>query len=154
MSGRYAQLVAGNYPFWVYRHGGSLEPRPQHLAWDGLVLPSDHPFWATHFPPNDWGCSCRVFGARSRETARRVGGKPDLQLEDGWDNVQPKTGTPVGVGKGWDYAPGASIADLINSLVPKYQQWPNPVGRDFLASLPEDLRAQFVAALGLDGDGS
>ncbi len=154
MAGRYAQLIDGNYPFWVYRHGGALEPRPQHLAWDGLILPSDHPFWATHFPPNDWGCSCRVFGARSREGARRLGGKPELALEEGWDTVVPRTGTPAGIGKGWDYAPGASIADLVNSLVRKFEQWPEPVGRAFLASLPDDLRAVFEQALRQSGGGS
>ena len=25
-------------------------PAPQHLEWDGLVLPVDHPFWQTHGP--------------------------------------------------------------------------------------------------------
>lgn len=154
MAGRHAQLVAGNFPYWVYRHGGSLDPRPQHLAWDGLVLPSNHPFWATHFPPNDWGCSCRVFGARSLAEARRLGGKPELKLADGWDQSLPKTGAPAGVGKGWNYAPGASVADLINSLIPKYRQWPDSIAQDFLASLPDDLRARFIKALGLVGSAS
>ncbi|MEI4195235.1 phage head morphogenesis protein [Roseovarius sp. E0-M6] len=74
MAGRHAQLVEGGFKFWVYRHGGSLEPRLHHLAWDGLILPADHPFWQTHFPPNGWGCSCRVFGARTIEGAKRKGG--------------------------------------------------------------------------------
>ena len=40
--------------------------RPQHLEWDGLVLPVDHPFWKTHAPPNGWGCRCMRQGGISR----------------------------------------------------------------------------------------
>lgn len=147
MAGRHAQLIAGNYPLWVYRHGGSLDPRPQHLAWDGLILPSDHPFWRTHFPPNDWGCSCRVFGARSEAGARRVGGKPEIKLDPKWAAPNPKTGTPAGVGKGWDYAPGASVSDLINALSGKVGNWPPELAEAFLKSLPADQRAAFEDAI-------
>lgn len=150
MAGRYAQLIAGKFKFWIYRHGGSFDPRPQHLAWDGLMLPPDHPFWLKHFPPNDWGCSCRVFGTNSLKAGERMGGKPDLKLEDGWDAPRAKTGTPAGIGKGWDYAPGASVADLINSLVPKYRNWPDSVAEGFLASLSDELRDAFLEALGVE----
>ena len=34
--------------------------RPQHLEWDGLVLPVDHSFWQIHGPPNELGW--RPFG--------------------------------------------------------------------------------------------
>jgi uncharacterized protein with gpF-like domain len=29
--------------------------RPMHAAWHNTVLPFDHPFWKTHYPPNGWG---------------------------------------------------------------------------------------------------
>ena len=32
--------------------------RQLHRNWHGLILPIDHKFWRTHFPPNDWGCRC------------------------------------------------------------------------------------------------
>lgn len=123
-AGRLAQLRAGKFKFWVYRHGGSLEPRPVHLGWDGLVLPPEHPFWATHYPPSDWGCSCYVVGARSEAGARRLGGKPDKQLAKGWDRTDPKTGAPIGIGKGWGYAPGGSVAETVQSLIPKLDGFP------------------------------
>jgi len=47
MAGRDAQLVEGGYRWWVYRHSGAAHPRLNHLAWDGVALPPDHPFWAT-----------------------------------------------------------------------------------------------------------
>ena len=34
--------------------------RSEHLAWDAIILPIDHAFWQTHFPPNGWKCRCVV----------------------------------------------------------------------------------------------
>jgi uncharacterized protein with gpF-like domain len=42
-------------PYGLYRHGHSIVPRQEHLAWDGIVLPLDHPWWQTHTPSNGWG---------------------------------------------------------------------------------------------------
>lgn len=36
----------------------SKEPRDSHAALDGLILPSNHPFWNTHTPPWEFGCNC------------------------------------------------------------------------------------------------
>lgn len=123
-AGRMAQLVAANHAFWVYRHGASIEPRMQHLGWDGLILPPDHPFWATHAPPNGWGCSCYIVGARSMASAKIMGGKPDLKLPENWQALDPRTGAPVGIDKGWAYAPGASVAETVAALVPKLEALP------------------------------
>lgn len=123
-AGRMAQLVKANFAFWIYRHGGSLEPREQHLAWDGLILPPDHPFWVTHAPPNGWGCSCYVLGAHSIATAKILGGKPGLELPPNWQSLDPRTGAPVGIDKGWAYAPGASVAKTVAALVPKLEVLP------------------------------
>lgn len=32
--------------------------RPNHAKWHGVILPVDHPFWITHFPPNGFNCRC------------------------------------------------------------------------------------------------
>jgi len=127
-AGRMAQLVEGGFPLWVYRHGGSVEPRIIHLGWDGLVLPPDHPFWATHAPPNGWGCSCYIVGARSFRGAQRLGGQPGKELPEGWQKLDPKTGAPVGIDKGWAYAPGRSVADDIRaSVTGKADRLPEPI---------------------------
>lgn len=148
-AGRRAQLIAGNYPLWVYRHGGSENPRLTHLSWNGLVLPPDHPFWATHMPVNDWGCSCYVLGARSEAAARRLGGDPNKKLPDNWQEIDPKTGEPVGIGKGWGYAPGATVFEAINVLAPKFRTWPDELA---MAVLREWLSQPEIArALGFEG---
>lgn len=149
MAGRYAQLVQGGFSFWIYRHGGSLEPRIVHLGWDGLIQPPKHPFWVYHFLPNDWGCSCRVFGARTLAGAIRKGGKPGLKLPDGWVKIDPKTGAPAGIGKGWAYAPGASVAGDIVALNGKLPKLPAAIGAQLfdhvLARRVPDLDEEFAA---------
>lgn len=144
MAGRHAQLREGGFKYWVYRHGGSLEPRLHHLAWDGLILPADHPFWLLHYPPNGWGCTCRVFGARSIAGAKRRGGIPGKELQPGWDAIDPKTGTAIGIGKGWDYAPGASTADTVRALTKKSIKWDHVLAKEFMADLPERVVDDFA----------
>ena len=68
-AGRLAQLR--EFPLWIYRHSDLVtHPRPHHVVLDGLILPSNHHFWRTHYPPNGWGCCCYVLGARDAEDAR------------------------------------------------------------------------------------
>lgn len=145
-AGRHAQLVEGKFPLWVYRHGGSLQPRPHHLSWDGLVLPPDHPFWRTHYPPSDWGCSCYAVGARSERAARRLSGDPQSKLPANWNRTDPKTGAPVGIGRGWDYAPGASVSDAVNALAAKLPNWDKEVRTAFMDELPPERAAALAEA--------
>lgn len=143
-AGRYAQL--DDFPFWIYHHGGSAEPRKQHLAWDGLTLPKDHAFWRTHGPPNDWGCSCYVTGARSERAARIAGGQPGKNLPAGWDKVDKKSGTPAGIGKGWDYRPGSTVDDAVRTMAAKTQQWEYTLAKSYMQSVPEGLRDDLAQA--------
>ena len=64
-AGRYEQLQSaiGALPYWQYHHSDAVEhPRQKHLAWDGMILRADDPWWQTHFPINAWGCQCYVTG--------------------------------------------------------------------------------------------
>lgn len=140
-AGRMAQLIDSGFPLWVYRHGGSVEPRIIHLGWDGLVLPPDHPFWATHAPPNGWGCSCYVVGARSFRGAQRLGGTPGKELPPGWEKLDPKTGAPVGIDRGWAYAPGASaVQDILALVREKARGMPEPLAKALVAEIEERVR--------------
>jgi len=139
-AGRRAQLHAGGFKFWVYRHGGSQEPRPEHLALDGLILPADHPAWAWLYPPNGWGCSCYVVGARTMAGAIRLGGKPDVRLPESMATPSPGANRAAGVGKGWDYAPGAAVAPQVAAIAGKIGRWDYQVAKAFMSELPPESR--------------
>lgn len=49
------QRTKRTHPFLLYRLGPSENHRPEHVAWDGTLLPVDHTFWHDHMPPNGWG---------------------------------------------------------------------------------------------------
>jgi hypothetical protein len=112
-AGRYKQLTDPDLlkarPYWRYSHSDLVAtPREQHLAWDGLVLPYDDPFWKTHYPPNGWGCKCKVY-AESRSSLRRkklnVSESPKIKFK------QVKVGNNTftvaeGIDPGWNYNVG------------------------------------------------
>src|SRR5690606_31990900 len=72
-AGRHEQLQANRsaFPYLRYRHSDAVEnPRPEHLAWDGMILPADDPWWDTHTPANGWGCQCYVEGITEEEAQK------------------------------------------------------------------------------------
>lgn len=147
-AGRMAQLVDGKFKFWVYKHGNALEPRLQHLAWDGLALPPDHPFWQTHAPPNGWGCTCRIRGANTEAGIRRAKGDPGKVLPSGWQSPDPKTGVARGIDKGWDYATGATAIRALLPITEKLAALPSPIGAAMASSWPQPVVRAWADAFG------
>lgn len=146
-AGRLAQLRAGQYPFWMYKHSDAVQrPRPQHLAWNGLVLPPDHEFWSTHSPPNGWGCKCRIVGVRSPAQARRLGGDPDKDLPRGW-NDRDSTGRLPGIDEGWDYQPGASVGHTVQTVAKKTVQWDYRLAKAYMEEIPSQQRDALATAI-------
>lgn len=121
-AGRYEQMqdpdVKRLRPYKIYRHSdASREPRTEHLAWDGLVLPADDPWWRTHTPQNGWGCKCKVFTLSKRDLAKMDKSGPDTAPEiKTVPYTDPKTGetrqVPEGIDPGFEYAPGAKKFEL------------------------------------------
>jgi hypothetical protein len=147
-AGRLAQLKDAGFALWVYRHSDSvLHPRPLHLAWNGLTLPADHSFWRTHYPPNGWGCKCYVVGARDAKGAQRLGGDPGKLIDPAWVQIDPRTGAPVGIDKGWDYQPGATVADIVRTLAGKTVAWPYELAKAYMAGVPADARDALAVAV-------
>jgi len=140
-AGRLEQLRAGGYRYWMYKHSDSRNPRPHHRALDGVVLPADDPFWQSHYPPNGWGCRCRAVGVDGPRSAQRLGGDFNKPLPRGWNTIDPKTGEPVGIDKGWGYMPGATVADAISQFAGKIPRLPAEVGAYLGKDLPLDKLA-------------
>ena len=116
-AGRYKQMkeIAARRPYWRYRHNiASVEPREQHLGWDGLILRHDDPWWDTHYPPNGWGCKCYVETLSERDLARMGRDGPDsappLNVREeriGVRGPNPRTvRVPEGIDPGWGYNVG------------------------------------------------
>lgn len=135
MSGRYAQLQAGNFRYWIYKHSGAAHPRLDHMSWDGLAFSPDDPFWDTHYPPNGWGCGCKVRGANSARSVERVGGDLTKPRPDDWNTLDPRTGAPPGIDKLWDYAPGQSVSNAVSVIAGKLDAYPAQITPDLLKML-------------------
>lgn len=127
-AGRWAQLndpdLLKTRPYWKYVHNDTVQhPRPLHVSWSGMVLPHDHPWWQAHFPPNGWGCRCRVIAVRAKEYH---GAEPP---EDGVYTHKDRAGNnhviPKGIDYGWDYAPGANGA----KWRPDYKKYPPEIAK-------------------------
>lgn len=89
------------------------EPREDHRSWHGLILPVDHPWWLTNFPPNGWGCRCH-FEQVSEDRMKRNGWKVGTPPDDGPDTLFRAAGrkaplrVPAGVEPGFGYNPGVA----------------------------------------------
>lgn len=127
MAGRYEQLqqVKATRPYWQYLHSDAVEhPRPEHQAWNGLVLHADDPWWQQHFPINAWGCQCSVRALNERDLKRLGKSGPDQapavvmqtvtigQRSPGGPRV---VRVPQGIDPGFEYIPGKS---RLESAVP------------------------------------
>lgn len=136
-AGRLAQLLEGDFLYWVYIHSKTVQhPRKEHLAWDGITLSPDDPWWQSHFTPNGFGCQCRVKGTnRPPKNARLTA--PD-------DPIDPATGEPKGIGAGWGYMPGQTVSDTVRAVTLQTTHWPDVMTKQYMQHLPENVKDSFA----------
>ena len=48
------------FPYWKYKTIGDDKVRQEHAALDGLILHYKDLRWEEIFPPNGWGCRCKI----------------------------------------------------------------------------------------------
>lgn len=128
-AGRWEQLQEA--PYWQYEHSDWVQhPREQHVALDGLVLERGNPWWKWFFPPNGWGCHCKVKGLWPRDLQRLGKSGPDeapqVNLVKHTIGQRSANGprqvmVPEGIDPGFEYAPGAA---RLRSAIPPEK--PNP----------------------------
>lgn len=128
--------------------------RPSHLNWHGTVLPIDHPFWDTHYPPNGWGCRCTIQIMTERQLKRLgydVSPDPDIETRE-WFNA--RTGAietvPTGVDPGWGHNVGKSAtrAEAGRIFADKLRNAPSDIAALALKSDP-DVVAEIQNSYGL-----
>lgn len=145
-TGRYRQQrrAAHTHPYWQYLAILDDRTRDEHAALHKKVFRYDDPFWEHFYPPNGWGCRCRVRALSQRQldrlelTVQQTGpnnfgidtlldpdtGRPDKVAWFGVDGqkVQPE--------RGWSYNPGAA------TWKPDLSQYDKDLVRQFRADQP------------------
>ncbi len=114
------------------------------------MLPIDDPFWDTHYPPNGWGCKCRV-RAITRFEAEQVGVSPDPEIQ--WREYRNRrtgeiTRVPSDVDPGWHTNPGKARArTLLRAYADRIETSEIPVAKRIIADLWESRTPAAYAAM-------
>lgn len=100
------------FPYLRYRSDHYRKhPRLNHLSWHGLILRVDDPAWQWMFPPNGWGCNCRVeqvSEAQMRRHGWKLGVAPNPPRRDFVTAAGEIMSVPEGVAPGFGYNPGTA----------------------------------------------
>ena len=112
-AGRWARIqeLKGARPFLRYTAVLDARTRPEHRRWHGVILPVDHEWWDTHFPPCGWFCRCTVRQLSQRELDAK-GWQMSPVPDDGPPREFFPAGrttpelVPAGISPGWAYNPG------------------------------------------------
>ena len=112
MAGRYRRYKANAdaKPYWMYVAVLDSNTRPDHRKLNGRVFRHDDPIWSSLFPPNGWGCRCRV-RALSEAQVKRMG--LTVESSEGYlDNYQAEAGVDERTGE-------VSMVDQVTVTLPK-----------------------------------
>ena len=153
---RYAQQMENvdEQPYWRYVAVNDSRTRASHLALHGKIYRADDPIWQTMYPPNDWGCRCRVealseYAVQSRGyTISSSQGK--IETEEAVAGIDKETGEEIRttvtkiktdqgemkVGAGWNYNVGSAAFGTDIAVLRKLQQVKN-----------RELRQQTIQAI-------
>lgn len=125
-AGRWQQFETAGVEYLKYVHNdGVRNPRPNHLAMDGLILPRTDPFWQINYPPNGWGCKCRAVPATRAEYEAA---RPELRTRpEDWQSMPDK---------GWDCNVGtAGKQQLADALAEKMLRMPESIARAWMQAI-------------------
>jgi uncharacterized protein with gpF-like domain len=109
-------------PYLMYDAVHDSRTRKKHREWGGVddgkpvVLPCDHSWWATHYPPNGWKCRCGVRSISKDEYQALVAAgacKTEAPAIDWRSVLNLRTGetmeVPAGIDPGFAYNPGEAF---------------------------------------------
>ncbi|MFB9159935.1 phage head morphogenesis protein [Chromobacterium violaceum] len=130
MAGRWQTQIdnVDDRPYWRYVAILDGRTRPSHRAMNGRVFRYDDTFWQFFYPPNGWGCRCRVttlsademearglqaessagrLGTAMRTVSERTGEQREVATFRAMDPVTRRE-ISVSPDVGWSYNPGAA----------------------------------------------
>lgn len=156
MAGRYRRMLSRTktHPYWQYVAIDDGQTRPAHARLRGKVFRFDDPIWDIIYPPNGWGCRCRVW-ALTEAQVKAMG----ITVENGEGYIQRfdtetvargtgevltvpharidlPDGSSMSPDLGWAYSPGEAAFGTDVAVAKKLGT---------IQSL--DTRAQFIQAL-------
>ncbi|SUT89831.1 phage head morphogenesis protein, SPP1 gp7 family [[Actinobacillus] rossii] len=154
-AGRYMEQMTNSdeQPYWQYVAVKDSRTRASHLALDGKVYRFDDPIWQTMYPPNDWGCRCRVRALsefRLKKNGLSVSESGEIKTESAVAGVNKDTGEEIRtevskiktdqgemkVGAGWNYNVGSAAVGTDVAIIRKLTQIKN-----------RELRQQTIQAI-------
>ena len=153
MAGRWQRIQRAKRTMPLLRYVSVMDgrERPEHHDWHGTILPVDHEWWDTHFPPCGWRCRCDAQPLNQRMMERKGWTVQEPPRFPERDYINRRTGEITrlerGIDPGWSYNPGKAALDGLT---------PPPRTRDqgeLQATLSEasyDLLRGFFAPFGLD----
>ena len=112
-----------------YEYSTGPNPRAEHAAFDGLVLPKTDPFWATHYPPWDFNCNCMVLDTEAAANGKSSGFKASSPMNGHLDYNGMRQQTDNASGFEFDSTPAAAFGKP-----------------DFSTITDDDLRSKVEAA--------
>lgn len=146
-------------PYLMYSAIMDDRTRPLHRKWHRTVLPVDHPWWNTHFPPCGWNCRCTTVQLTEDELQRRGLKVSDMPPNDGPDRDWVRgdgviESVPPGIDPGFAYNVGkAHMRGLVPTPIdgPVYEPkivtgdnppWPDPRVEPADKLLPKNLAVE------------
>lgn len=149
-AGRYKAFLdnAENRPYWQYKTQNDELVRKSHRLLKNKVFHYTDPIWNDIFPPNGWGCRCRVIALSERDL-KRMG----LKVESSAGRItykevpvspnsnktvkvavytDPSSGEQLIPDAGWSYNPGQSTFE------PIFDKYPKDIRKIFFTQLSKE----------------
>lgn len=108
--GRYKKMMSlEKEVYWRYVAILDSRVRPSHASLHGMVRHRDDPFWEKNYPPNGWGCRCKVQAYSEKQIKKQ-----------GWNIKSPEDKLPSvykGPDKDWNYNVGAGATKHLENLL-------------------------------------
>ena len=139
--GRYKQMKAlPTSVYWRYKSALLENTRDEHANMHGIILHRDDSWWNTNYPPNGWGCHCKVTAHSMKDIEKR-----------GWKIEGQKQ--PNIASKDWSHnvGDGSTISNLNKiNLDKSLNNLPSTTKNNNYSELNEDeLKDTFYKKLGV-----